>query len=130
MQRKEDIPEFEKLEQQLHSFLTEISELSKKKPNDPLNKFKLKFINATVEGLNSFLAEGRPFQDFETFDPDDLPTNSDVVVILAQYAASVYLFRVENTEYDNDEEQWFWSVRGKVTDLYADNPAKFKYHPK
>ena len=130
MQRKEDIPEFEKLEQQLHSFLTEISELSKKKPNDPLNKFKLKFINGALEKLNRILADDRPFPDFQLFDVDDLPTNSDVVVILAQYAAAVYRFRVENTEYDNDEEQWFWSVRGKVTDLYADNPAKFKYHPK
>jgi hypothetical protein len=80
VQKKEDIPEFEKLEQQLHSFLTEISALSAKKPNDPLNKFKLKFINSTLEGLNRLLADDRPFADFSQFDPDDLPTNSDVVV--------------------------------------------------
>ena len=85
------------MEQQLHSFLREISELSHKKPNDGLNKFKLKFINATVSKLNSLLKDSRPFADFKEFDVDDLPSNSDVVVILSQYAAAVHRFRLDNT---------------------------------
>jgi hypothetical protein len=68
MDKKEDVQEFEKLEQQLHSFLTEISELSKKKPSDPLNKFKLKFINGALDRLNKLLGNDRPFPDFELFD--------------------------------------------------------------
>ena len=61
MECKEDVWAFEKLEQQLHSFLAETSELSKKKPNDGLNKFKLKFINSTLDGLNTLIGKHRPW---------------------------------------------------------------------
>ncbi len=130
MQTKEDIPEFEKLEQQLHSFLSEISELSKKKPNDPLNKFKLKFVNSTLEGLNRILADYKPFPDFEKFDLDDLPSNSDVVLILSQYAAAAYRFRSENTEKNQYGSEWYWVVGGRVSTLETERPDHFRYHPR
>jgi len=128
MDKKEDIWEFVKLEQQLHSFLAEVSELSKKRPNDPLNKFKLKFINATVSKLNSLLKDDRPFADFKQFDVDDLPSNSDVVVILSQYTAAVHRFRMDNTTDDGDESTWI--VRGKETEIISGDPEDFKYQPK
>ena len=128
MDKKEDVWEFEKLEQQLHSFLREVSELSKKKPNDPLNKFKLKFINSTLESLNSLLEDYCPFKDFQTFDVDDLPSNSDVTVILAQYAASAYRLRSDNTEKYNYE--WYWVVAGKRSSIETKQPELFKYHEK
>jgi hypothetical protein len=128
MDKKEDVPEFEKLEQQLHSFLAEVSELSKKRPNDPLNKFKLKFINATLSKLNSLLKDDRPFADFEQFDVDDLPSNSDVVVILSQYSAAVHRFRLDNTTADGGDSTWI--VRGRETDISAGDPEDFKYKPK
>jgi hypothetical protein len=129
MDRKEDIWEFEKLEQQLHSFLSEISELSKKKPSDALNKFKLKFINVTVAKLNGLLADYKPFEDFDQFEADLLPNNSDVVVILSQYAAASHRFRIDNSDTD-DAGDWCWVVRGKVTDIPAGDPEEFKYDPK
>jgi hypothetical protein len=128
MDKKEDVQEFEKLEQQLHSFLTEISELSKKKPNDPLNKFKLKFINGALDRLNKLLGNDRPFSEFDLFDVDALPTNSDVVVILAQYAGAVLRFRNENTRYDNGA--WRWILKGKISDVKTDRPPDFQYQPK
>ncbi len=130
MDKKEDVWEFEKLEQQLHSFLAEVSELSKKKPNDALNKFKLKFINATLAKLNSLLKDDRPFGDFQLFDVDDLPTNSDVVLILSQYTAATRRFRKEHTEFDEDERKWYWIVRGKMSDLETGNPEAFRYQSK
>jgi hypothetical protein len=128
MDRKEDIWEFEKVEQQLHSFLAEVSELSKKRPNDPLNKFKLKFINATVSKLNSLLKDDRPFADFKQFDVDDLPSNSDVVVILSQYTAAVHRFRLDNTTDGGEDSTWI--VRGRETEIPAGNPEDYKYEPK
>lgn len=129
MEKKEDIELFEKGEQQLHSFLTEISELSKKKPDAPLNKFKLKFINDTLSKLNALLKDKRPFADFQQFDVDDLPTNSDVVVILSQYTAAVHLFRRDNTTKDR-VGKWWWVVRNKITDIPAGDPRFFNYQPK
>ncbi len=128
MEKKEDVEEFEKLEQQLHSFLAEVSELSKKRPNDALNKFKLKFVNTSLSRLNSLLKDDRPFEDFEQFDVDDLPSNSDVVVILAQYAAAAYLFRANHTA--KKDYSWWWVVNGKTSNLKTEDPDQFKYQPK
>jgi hypothetical protein len=128
VEKKDDIAEFEKLEQQLHSFLDDISELSKKRPNDPLNKFKLKFINTTVSSLNKILKADRPFAGFDKFDVDDLPSNSDVVVLLSQYSAAVHRFRLENTTDEGDDATWI--VRGRDTEIRAGDPENFKYHPK
>lgn len=128
MDKKDDIVEFEKAEQQLYSFLAEVSELSKKRPNDPLNKFKLKFINTTLSRLNKILKSDRPFEGFDEFDIDDLPSNSDVVLLLSQYAAAVHRFRLENTTNDGDDSTWI--VRGRETDIHAGDPEAFQYHPK
>lgn len=130
MESKQDVWEFEKLEQQLHSFLDEMSALSNKKPDGPVNKFKLKLLNTTVESINKIIGDYRPFADFEQFDVDSLPSNSDVVVILSQYAGSVLRFRTENTEYENDLRKWYWTVKGRTSDVVTERPDQFKYRPK
>ncbi|MGB2603093.1 MAG: hypothetical protein WBC78_05835 [Candidatus Sulfotelmatobacter sp.] len=131
MDKKEDVREFEKLEQQVHAFLDEISELSRKKPDGPLNEFKLKFINSTLLALNNLLGEHRPFADFGQFDLDDLPTNSDVVVILSQYAAATYNFRKSNTQRVSDySNEWTWLIKGRASDLKTRSPELLKYGAK
>ncbi len=42
---REEISEFEQLQAQLQSLYIEVGTLSKKKPNDAVNEFKLKLIN-------------------------------------------------------------------------------------
>jgi hypothetical protein len=123
-----DVQDFERLEQQLHSMLTEMSELSKKRANDGLNKFKLKLVNVLLEGINKFLGEQRPFKEFETFDENDLPTNSDVVVMLSQYAAAIFQHRVENTELRGIK--WYWPLPGKEGAVETGSPDDFKYRGK
>jgi hypothetical protein len=122
---EEEVQDFEKLEQQLHSMLAEMSELSKKRPNDGLNKFKLNLVNVLLGRMNEILGAQRPFQDFETFDQDDLPTNSDVVVMLSQYAGALYQFRQKNTEYL--DHKWWWVLPGKPGRVQTGSPDEFKY---
>jgi hypothetical protein len=124
----EDVQQFERLEQQLHAMLAEMSELSRKRPNDGLNKFKLKLVNVLLESLNAFLAAQKPFQDFQTFDENDLPTNSDVVVMLSQYAAAVFQFRVENTYLQ--DYKWWWPLPGKQKPVETKDPNAFKFDSK
>jgi len=128
MDTKDDIELFKKLEQQLHSFLGEMSDLSHKKPNDPVNKFKLKFLNTTLVSINKIIKDYRPLEDFEQFDVDSLPTNSDVVLVLSQYAGATLRFRTDNTVYEHGIG--YWAVRGKKTDLRAGDPRDHKYHPR
>ena len=125
MNSAEEVQDFERLEQQVHSMLTEVSELSKKKPNDGLNKFKLKLVNVLLERMNKVLGSQKPFTDFETFDEDDLPTNSDVVVVLSQYAAAIFQFRVENTNSDSIG-RWYWRLSGNQDSLPTRRPDEFK----
>lgn len=79
-------PEFAKIQGQLSELHSELSILSKQKPNDAVNAFKLQFINQLLDAANSLLRdEYHPFVGFTTFDGDAMPTNSDVVLILSQY---------------------------------------------
>ncbi len=87
---------FNKIEEQLGALHKEISILSKKKPDDAINEFKLEFINQVLREANAALDENYlPFADFTTFDKDNLPTNSDVVMILAQYLKCFYRQRLD-----------------------------------
>ena len=82
---------FLKLQPQLKSAYEEISLLSKKKPTDALNKFKLKFINSILARANEILGEKyKPFpNEFDLFNEDDMPNNGDVVFILSHYLTSL-----------------------------------------
>jgi hypothetical protein len=83
---REQTPELQKLLGQLHELCEQFSILSKQKPHDPVNAFKLRFVNVLLEQANSELVDQyRPFRDFSLFDSESLPTNSDVLLILSQY---------------------------------------------
>lgn len=70
-----DISLFEKLHAQLEGLYTEVGLLSKKKPDDAMNAFKLKIINKILTPLNELLGDKhKPFEDFHLFDEESLPT--------------------------------------------------------
>ena len=97
------------------SIYEEISLLSKKSPNDAVNKFKLKFVNKLLSQSNDYLGEMyKPFDDFDSFDEDDIPQNSDVVFILSQYLQCFEKQRSDNVVIRNGN--WFWRVIGEATD--------------
>ncbi len=115
MKSRDEVDAFTKLLIQMESVLTEIGELSKKKPNDGLNKFKLRLINTLLTQANTILAkESRPFADFELFSEDELPTNSDVVLILSQYLGCIKKFGRDNTVYYDYDR--YWLIGGKRSD--------------
>ena len=104
-----DIDVYKKLSGQLKSAYDEISVLSKKNPNDAVNKFKLKFLNKLLEDSNKFLTDKyKPFDDFTIFDEDDMPQNSDVVFILTQYLQCFEKFRSDNVQMKHGS--WYWNL--------------------
>ena len=81
-----DRDKFNKIRGQLKALHEEMSTLSKKKPGDAVNLFKLKYINQILTEANAILDDNYiPLAGFGTFDEESLPTNSDVVLILSQY---------------------------------------------
>lgn len=110
-----DVDKFEKLAGQVLGLYEEMSILSKKSPNDAVNKFKLKFINRQLSESNAFLGERyRPFSDFAIFSEDDIPQNSDVVFILAQYLQCMEKLRGDHVVIRNGA--WYWHVEGGEAD--------------
>lgn len=98
---------FDKTEEQLISMHVEIGLLSKKKPDSPINKFKLKLINTLINKANNLLGkEYLPFGEFNGFDEDDLPTASDVVLMLSQYLKSISKLRFDHTIWDSGSYYW------------------------
>lgn len=115
---------FERVEAQLQALYTEISLLSKSKPNDAINKFKLKFTNTVLSAANEILGDKyRPFTDFDLFGEDDVPSNSDVVLILSQYLNSLEIFRADNAS--SKGILWYWIIDNKISDRRTKNPRKF-----
>jgi hypothetical protein len=109
---------FEKTQLQIKTFFDEVSILSKKKPDAPLNKFKIGILNHSIVNANCFLKDDyRPFPGFDQFDSDALPTASDVAMMLAQYLKSLATFKSDCT-HRNYDHKMYWNVQG--------HPAEYK----
>ena len=122
----EKISEFEQLQAQLQSIYMELGALSKKKPDDAVNVFKLNIINAILEKANVILGdESRPFDNFLHFDLDAVPTNSDVVVILSQYSNCLEKLRADNIL--RGFERWYWVIEGEISGIPTAPPRKLKF---
>lgn len=122
---QKEIDEFEKLEAQLTGLLEEVQSLAKKSQDGGMNKFKLKFINAVLGAANDLMEpEQRPFPDFEQFDDVEVPTNSDVLLILRQYANCLEEVRAANIVEDIGE--WCWRIKGKASNRRARPAARLK----
>lgn len=104
-----DVDRFEKLVGQLQSVYEELSVLSKKTPNDALNKFKIGFVNDLLEQSHELLTgKYRPYDSFEQFDEDAVPQNSDAVFILSQYLQCFEKLRADNVS--EVYGTWYWQI--------------------
>ena len=121
MKNEAEIETFIKTTVQMEKFLEEFTALSKKAPNDAVNMFKLNLINPVLQTMNEILDEkNKPFSDFREFRQEDLPSNSDTVIILSQYLACMERFRRENTEHAGSD--YWWVIDGKISKIKAPNP--------
>jgi hypothetical protein len=92
-----EVDELEALIGQLFSLHSEMAGLAKKSSTDAVNAFKLRLINKTLARCNALLGDAyRPFDDFAAFDSDDVPSNSDVTLMLGQYQEAIEYFRSEH----------------------------------
>lgn len=121
---KKEVELFVKVNTQINTLYTEISALSKKKPNDAINKFKLKYINKVLEDANILLKENyKPFADFDLFNENDMPTNSDVTMMLPQYIDFLDKLRADNIKYKSGE--YFWVINGKISSIKTGYPRPY-----
>lgn len=97
--------------------------MAKKSPNDAVNAFKLKLINKMIAFWNAVLGlKYRPFDDFEQFDSDDVPSTSDVAMVLGQYMEEAERYRSDNVEYHGGK--WVYVVDGETSEIPRGPPSK------
>ncbi|MDX2174689.1 MAG: hypothetical protein SFY56_16410 [Bacteroidota bacterium] len=124
---EKEINDFEKIQAQLESLHSEISTLTKKSSNDALNKFKLKFVNQTISEANKILGKKyKPFNDFDKFDDNDLPSNSDVTMMLGQYLNCMEKLRGDNVNRNSYSNTWYWLIDGKESTIKTAPPQKIQ----
>lgn len=123
---QQQVNEFEKTHGQLQGLHTEISALSKKSQNDLLNKFKLKLVNQILSSANTLLGDDKPFSDFSSFDETDVPSNSDVAMMVTQYLNCLEKLRADNITRGRTWGTWFWLIDGEPSDVQTTAPEKIK----
>ena len=77
----------------LNSMFHEFQELSKKKPDGALNKRKVEIVNRLLRDIHGILERESTSAYLDLLDEDDLPLNSDVVLMLSQTVAAMVIFR-------------------------------------
>ena len=98
-----EIIKFEMLNELAESIYLEMKEFSKKKPDDALNPFKVKNVDRVLIQLKEFLKNEPTASFLDPLDDETLPTNSDAILIIGQFKASMDNFR---KKYTNQYRQW------------------------
>lgn len=90
----------------LNSAFNEIKELSKKKQDEPLNLNKVKWINRLLKKAKEVLKEEPTIEYLDLLNEDDLPSNSDAVLMMSQFISAMDKFKSDHYYYDNIKYAW------------------------
>ena len=99
-----DVTKFKMLYPLINSDLDEIRELSKKKQDEPLNKFKVKTINKKLVQIQEILKTEPTHEFLELLDEDTFPSNSDAVLMISQFVKAMDQFK--QRYYSNDGSEF------------------------
>jgi len=104
-----EVDTYEMLHPMLDKMANEVRELSKKKQDGALNELKVKMINRVLTEIKDLLKNESSGQFLDLLDTDILPTNSDAILIISQYAAALSAFHDKYYGYDelNHSHRWF-----------------------
>ena len=68
----------------------------------------------------------RPLDDFDVFILDDVPSNSDVTFIVAQYAEALEKFRADNIQRLKNSIYWRYVLEDSDEIIQTARPAKLQ----
>lgn len=114
---RENIEKFDELHSKLNSLKGDFIVLSGKKPNETVNEFKLKLINKMLTQINDLIGAFKPEEDFEVFDIDCLPTNSDVLMMLNLYLNGMSRFKDAISTEHTSPIDWSSEFKTKTWDV-------------
>lgn len=100
---------FDMVAPMLGSAHKEMSELSKKKQDGVLNELKVRYINRLLAEARDALGDDPSLAFVELLDEEELPQNSDAVLVLGQWLAAMTQFKARHFAYDPNlrRDRWF-----------------------
>ena len=104
------VDQYELLVPMLRALLAEMKELSKKKQDGVLNKLKVEMINRVLSQVQDLLTDEPTIAFLDLLDDDNLPTNSDAVLIFSQYESAMKQFYDKYTYYNSASHSHDWSI--------------------
>jgi hypothetical protein len=120
-----EIDLFGTLEGQLSGMHAEFQVLAKKNPHDKLNTFKLRLVNTLLERTNALFDAAKtplPLSGFTVFEEAEMPSVSDVLMMVAQYLQVLEKLRADNIK--SNYGAWSWVVDGEVSNIRTRPPRK------
>jgi len=120
----DQIENFRKMLAQLEGIHQEMGVALKKNPDKSASAFKVKFVNAVLKQASDVLGSSAPDIGFDGFDPDDLPTASDVSMVVTQFIECAEKVRTENI--GRSSGYWFWKADGAFTNIPTAPPKGVK----
>jgi hypothetical protein len=78
----------------LRAMYSEFKEFSKKKPDEAVSKAKIRVVNRLLVQCQKVLESEASIDYLDILDEDDVPQNSDVVLMLSQYVTAMNQFRI------------------------------------
>jgi len=110
---RQHVEDFGRIGMQFTVLYQEFAVQAKSKPDNPINKFKLKMLNDKLGVANGVLTGPfKPFDGFDLFDEADFPTNSDVALVLSTYLESLERWRSAHVYYDVGG-RWYWRTNDR-----------------
>lgn len=102
----EQIRLYETITPLLTAAYSELKELSKKKQDDTLNIGKVKMINRLLLKAKDILKKEPTNEYLEILDEEELPTNSDAVLIVSQFISALSTFKVAHRIIETFSKVW------------------------
>lgn len=87
------IEDYKLLKDMLVSQRKEFDILSKKKADGQLNSMKIKMVNRVLEPLKELFTQEESYAFLDTLNEDEMPTYSDVVLIISQFETAITEFK-------------------------------------
>ena len=119
-----NIEDYQLLKDMLHSQKKEFSLLSSKKADVQLNTMKIKMVNRVLEPLNEIFKNEESHKFLDTLSEDEMPTNSDVVLIFSQYETAINEFKSKYFRYDEYLERKRWMTEECPPDFYENEEGE------
>lgn len=102
----EKVSAFSTLSPLLAAMYKEFRELSKKKQDGPVGASKVKMVNRLLQAIHEVLEAESARAYLDLLDEDDLPQNSDVVLVLGQAEAAMKAFYAKYYRRDGTASGW------------------------